>query len=53
MTTNEFDRLNSLSEKALIDTASCNELKEFNALLQDWNTSIEFNLNYRTSNQLM
>jgi hypothetical protein len=50
MTSNEFDRLNSLSEKALTETASRNELKEFNELLEDWNTSIEFNLAYRTSN---
>jgi hypothetical protein len=57
MTSNEFDRLNSLSEKALTEkalteTASRNELKEFNELLEDWNTSTEFNLAYRTSNLL-
>jgi len=50
MTTDEFARLNNLSEKAMNETASRNELKEFNELLEDWNTSIEFNLNYRSSN---
>jgi hypothetical protein len=49
MTADEFDRLNSLSEKAFTETASRNELKEFNELLEDWNTSVEFNLAYRTS----
>jgi len=44
MTSDEFDRLNSLSEKAMRDTASRNELKEFNELLNDWNKSVEFNL---------
>jgi len=44
MTTDEFDRLNTLSEKAMTETASRNELKEFNKLLDDWNTSVEFNL---------
>jgi len=44
MTTDKFDRLNLLSEKALNETASRNELKEFNALLGDWNSCIEFNL---------
>jgi hypothetical protein len=52
MTSDEFDRLNSLSEKALNETASRNELKEFNELLEDWNTSVEFNLAYRASNLL-
>jgi hypothetical protein len=52
MTSDEFDRLNTLSEKALTETASRNELKEFNELLEDWNTSVEFNLAYRTSNFL-
>jgi len=44
MTTDEFDRLNNLSEKALTETASRNELKEFNELLEDWNSCVEFNL---------
>jgi hypothetical protein len=44
MTSNEFDRLNSLSEKALTETASHNELKEFNELLEGWNDCDEFNL---------
>jgi hypothetical protein len=44
MTSDEFDRLNTLSEKALTETASRNELKEFNELLDDWNESVEFNL---------
>jgi hypothetical protein len=52
MTSDEFDRLNSLSEEALNETVSRNELKEFNELLEDWNTSVEFNLAYRTSNLL-
>jgi len=44
MTTDEFARLNCLSEKALTETASRNELKEFNELLDDWNNCVEFNL---------
>jgi len=52
MTADEFARLNSLSEKAMQETASRNELKEFKELLEDWNTSIEFNLDYRASNLL-
>jgi len=44
MTTDEFARLNSLSEKALNDSASRNELLEFNELLNDWNNCVEFNL---------
>jgi hypothetical protein len=53
MTTDEFDRLNSLSEKALTETVTKNELIEFYELLHDWNTSFEFNLNYRTLSLLM
>ena len=44
MTTDEFARLNNLSEKAMNETASRNELKEFNELLDDWNECVEFNL---------
>lgn len=44
MTTDQFTRLNVLSEKALNDTASSNELNEFKKLLDDWNQSTEFNL---------
>ncbi|NQZ23642.1 MAG: hypothetical protein HRT53_16525 [Colwellia sp.] len=56
MTTDDFARLNSLSEKAMNETASRNELKElkelkefnefneFNELLEDWNECGEFNL---------
>jgi len=44
MTTDEFARLNSLSEKAMNETASRHELKEFNELLNDWNNCVEFNL---------
>ena len=51
MTNEEFERMNILSEKAMNETASRNELKEFNELLDDWNTSVEFNLIYRTFNQ--
>lgn len=50
MTTDEFARLSSLSEKAMNETASRNQLKEFNELLEDWNASVEFNLAYRSSN---
>jgi len=44
MTNDEFTRLNSLSEKAINKTASRNELKEFNELLDNWNQCVEFNL---------
>jgi len=44
MTTDESTRLNSLSEKAMNETASRNELKEFNELLDGWNECVEFNL---------
>ena len=44
MTTVEFARQNSLSEKALTETASWNALKEFNKLLDDGNKCVEFNL---------
>jgi len=42
MTTDDFARLNSFSEKAMNETASRNELKEFNGLLDDWNECGEF-----------
>jgi len=44
MTTDDFSRLNSLYEKAMNETASRNELKEFNELLDEWNECVEFNL---------
>jgi hypothetical protein len=44
MNMDEFDRLNTLSEKVLAETASYDDLKEFNELLNDWNTSAELNL---------
>jgi len=44
MHTNDFERLNSLSEKAIGETATKDELKEFNQLLNEWNTSTELNL---------
>jgi hypothetical protein len=43
MDTNEFNRLNLLSEKALHDTATSTELDEFNQLLSIWNTAAEVN----------
>jgi len=45
MTSDEFDRLNNLSEKIIEHNASVNELKEFNALLDVWGACVEFNLN--------
>jgi len=44
MKTEEFERLNTLSEKALIDIASPNELQELKQLLTIWNESTEYNL---------
>lgn len=41
MTANEYERLNTLSEKAFNRTASINELREFNALLDQWNNCLE------------
>jgi hypothetical protein len=40
----EFDRLNYLSEKSLLDTITPNEFYEFSRLIKDWNTSFELNL---------
>jgi hypothetical protein len=39
----EFDRLNYLSEKSLLDTITPNEFYEFSRLIKDWNTSFELN----------
>lgn len=44
MNNDDFQRLNYLSEKALQETANSDELKEFNNLLSEWNTSVEQNL---------
>ena len=44
MTTDEFARLNSLYEKTMNESASRNELKEFNGLLDYWNDCEKFNL---------
>lgn len=44
MNHDNFDRLNFLSEKVITETATKNELKEFNVLLNEWNQSVEFNL---------
>ena len=44
MNHDDFERLNFLSEKAITETATNNELKEFNVLLNEWNLSVEFNL---------
>ncbi len=40
MTKHQFDRLNALSEKIAQLTATLPEMKEFNTLLDFWNTSI-------------
>ncbi|MFT7109658.1 MAG: hypothetical protein ACI843_001320 [Psychrobacter glaciei] len=44
MTEDDFERLNTLADKALNDSATNNELSEFNQLLTLWNESAEFNL---------
>jgi len=44
MNQEEFDRLNHLSEKALQEMATPNELIEFSRLLNEWNQSVELNL---------
>jgi len=44
MNQDEFERLNHLSEKALNETATPHEMKEFSQLLNDWNQSVELNL---------
>mgnify|MGYP005988158201 CR=1 FL=1 len=40
----EFDRLNTLSEKAINNILSPIELNEFKHLVTIWNESIEYNL---------
>jgi hypothetical protein len=44
MKTEEIERLNSLSEKAMKDIATPEELTELNHLLIIWNESTEYNL---------
>ena len=44
MNKDEFNRLNQLSEKALNETATDVEMREFTALLAIWNSSVELNL---------
>jgi len=44
MNTDEFERLNYLSEKSLNETATDVELKEFSQLLDTWNSSAELKL---------
>jgi hypothetical protein len=44
MKTEEFERLNTLSEKAMNDIATPHELEEFKQLLITWNESAEYNL---------
>jgi uncharacterized protein YnzC (UPF0291/DUF896 family) len=43
MNMDEFERLNTLVEKAMNESATRNELKELNELLNDWNSSVELN----------
>jgi len=40
----EIERLNSLSEKAMLEIATHDELKELKRLLTIWNESTEYNL---------
>jgi len=40
----EIELLNSLSEKAMIEIATSDELKELQRLLTIWNESPEYNL---------
>ncbi|WP_170246316.1 hypothetical protein [Colwellia hornerae] len=44
MNVNEFDRMNTLSEKILSSTASICEIEEFSVLLNLWKSSEKFNL---------
>lgn len=44
MNQNDFERLNTLSEKALNETVSQSELTEFKQLLTYWNSLTELNL---------
>ena len=41
MTNDNFERLNLLADKALSETMTSNELKEFSKLLNMWNESTE------------
>jgi hypothetical protein len=50
MTNDEFERMNNLSEKAIQNLASDEELKEFIELVSDWNESSQFNINNGLSN---
>jgi len=40
MTKHQFDRLNALYEKIAQLTATLNEMREFNTLLDFWNSSV-------------
>lgn len=44
MKTEEYERLNSLSEKAINETLTPSELNEFKLLLTIWNDYTEYNL---------
>jgi uncharacterized protein YnzC (UPF0291/DUF896 family) len=44
MNMNELERLNTLADKAMNESATRNELKELNELFNDWNSSVELNL---------
>tara|TARA_R110000744_G_scaffold150636_2_gene263980 strand:- start:254 stop:442 length:189 start_codon:yes stop_codon:yes gene_type:complete len=44
MTSEEFDRLNILAEKALNEVATGYELEELSSLLSLWNETVELNL---------
>jgi len=44
MTPDEHERIKILSEKAINHTASVDDLKEFNELLDDWSDCVESNL---------
>jgi hypothetical protein len=40
----DFERLNTLSQKAINDTVTTTELEEFKRLLTIWNDSTEYNM---------
>lgn len=44
MNQNDFDRLNYISKKSLVELITPSELKEFKQLIDDWSVSTEFNL---------
>ena len=44
MNQNDFDRLNFISKKSLVDTITSDELKEFKQLIDEWSASTEFKL---------